>query len=201
VAPSPVSSALLAAAFAALLAALVACALALGARPAHADDAPILLTNEDVARLRGAKADEPKAQKPAERDAAPPVDSTTASIASRERVADSWQEEYYRLKALALQRALARGEPIEPDEPFVGAYEAVPAEVAGPEAGEPSCFYGSRGQLIHAPEGVTCRQNRRIETSARGEMPGSKDMASCLYGLHGEVLHTPPGKICPRRRR
>ncbi len=186
-----------------MLPALV-CALALlHAAPLAAKDGrgdgPIVLTNDDVVRIGGTV----QTPEPATTERRPTQRTSAATTAERERVADSWQEEYYRLKAEALRRAIERGEPIEDDAAYAANGDAPPAKAdeAPQRRSRPTCLYGHRGELIFKPAGMDCLENRRLDASRRDETQGSRDHASCLYGLQGEILHQPIGRTCPKRTR
>jgi hypothetical protein len=190
-----------------------------------ASDEPIVLTNDDVKRLKkpsseggngatggrlvivpsgdGAPAAAPAndlASAPSAPSAPAPVSAPAAASAT------SWQEEYYRLKTLALQQAMERGEAIHFGDVPDGAGPAAPSP--GPAASGtsssarygatgPSCVYGTNGRLIHQPSGMGCSpvRLRGLSPNANGTGTGS---ARCLYGIHGEVLHAPVGRECKR---
>ena len=156
------------------------CALgALLAAPLGAEEGepggPILLTNEDVERITGSKSTAAEAQS----DRAAPQARSSAP-ADPDRIADSWQEEYYRLKAQALQRALDRGERIESVEPAAEAPGTPPAkpDLGSSYSSEPTCLYGRRGKLILGPRGVDCPQHRQLDASRRTPTAGSREHGS-----------------------
>jgi hypothetical protein len=176
------------------------------------DDGPILLTNRDVDRLAESDRQQhgsgqliltlpaneadtaaPKRRETASRGAEP-SESTPPSYNGR---AGSWQEEYYRLKAIALKRALERGEAIHfGDEAPLEPAPAATARRTNP--GAPTCVYHSDGRLIHAPKGIACRPDRNAPASprtTRAAVTGSGH-STCLYGIRGEVLYTPDGRTC-----
>jgi hypothetical protein len=74
--------------------------------------------------------------------------------------ATSWQEEYYRLKAIALKQAMERGDPIyfgEPAAPASPAAEVPDAFQARVGSAKPACIYARDGALVYSPPGNTCR--------------------------------------------
>jgi hypothetical protein len=195
--------------------------------PTRADDdeTPILLTNADVDRMRGqtASADRASAPDPADgvdlsdtglvlthrsgdwalwEEAEPEAPAAApASPPDSQPLAGSWQEEYYRLKALALRQALERGETIDFSDGDAGP-PAAAASAGGPEAPpsrplserEPACMYDARGTLIHQPDGGHCSE-RRVRSAPR---PGLSRHDSCMYDRRGEVIHAPNGIDCDR---
>lgn len=188
------------------------------ATPAAADetDTPLVLTIEDLervaaqqspglpaapasletgfTRMQAATAPSATTRTPSERAA-----SHAADAASGERVAPSWHEEYFRLKAIALKQAIARGEPVAFDDEAPAGGAAAEEEAAEEDATSrhrpgsdgPSCLYDRNGKLLHAPAGSNCRPNRR----SRERVADSADQV-CIFGLHGEILHAPSGRDC-----
>jgi len=199
-------------------------AVAAPALAGGASDEPIVLTNDDVKRLTkpagdgatggrlvivpsggGAPAAAPAndfASAPNAPSAPAPVSAPAPGPAS----ATSWQEQYYRLKTLALQQAMERGEAIHFGDVPDGAAPAAASPSAAASgtsssarygATGPSCVYGTNGRLIHQPSGMGCSpvRLRGLSPNANGAGSGS---ARCLYGIHGEVLHAPVGRECKR---
>jgi len=134
------------------------------ARPGLAEEGPVVLTNEDVAALHTRSPAVPR------RDPLARVAPSTEAPVQRPEPSpgyqgpvDSWQDEYYRLKAEALRRALERGDAIPlaeiledgPAEP-----SAEPAPSSAYESG-PACVYGTDGKLIYSPRGVAGRPSHR----------------------------------------
>jgi hypothetical protein len=75
--------------------------------------------------------------------------------------ATSWQEEYYRLKTIALKRAMERGDPIyfgEPAAPASPAAETPNAFRATAGSTNRACIYARDGALVYAPPGRSCRE-------------------------------------------
>lgn len=112
--------------------------------------------------------------------------------------ASSWQEEYYRLKAIALKRALERGEAIHFGDEAPPPGSSIAEPVAKTEYSSPSCLYHSNGELLHAPEGVNCRADRSVPASPAANASTSKTSPhnTCLYGIRGKVLYKPAGRDC-----
>lgn len=84
----------------------------------------------------------------------------------------SWRDEYYRLKALALRRAIASGELIDFGDAGPGSSTDVSSN--GPHGrgalnipATRSCIYGAKGKLLHAPKGADCRSETE-PTAIRG---------------------------------
>jgi hypothetical protein len=179
------------------------------------DDGPIVLTNQDVDRLaendreqHGAgqlirtptarEAEKSEARRSAAQDTRD--EATPRPAQSYNERAGSWQEEYYRLKAIALKRALERGEPIHfgdeaPPEP-----SSVATAKRSNDAGS-SCVYRASGELLHAPDGIECRPHRSAPASPSGSAAESARAAgpghsTCLYGTRGQVLYAPAGRTC-----
>jgi hypothetical protein len=134
------------------------------------DGGPIVLTTDDLERLKakvktgdadGANliivptTDRPHARSRARGHRpghAPPDFDTPAT---------SWQEEYYRLKSIALKRAMERGDPIyfgEPAAPASPAAEAPNAFRATAGSASRACIYARDGALVYAPPGRSCRE-------------------------------------------
>jgi hypothetical protein len=175
------------------------------------DASPIVLTNEDIDRIRAkAKAGKQPAvglilsgASSEVAEAAPqPIQAAPAapSPASAPQ-AGSWQEEYYRLKAVALRQAIERGESIDFTDGMPGAVstssspkESAAAAFTLPTMG-PSCMYGPDGRLLHQPTGLRCPDSRRAPQSDR--VPSKHN--SCIYDRTGDVIHTPAGRPCDRR--
>lgn len=188
---------------AALFAALVGMPVTAGA---DEPGSPLVLTLEDLERV--ASRGKPGApQRPGSDEsgltlidpaaAIPPADHDSgqpaAAAPEADRVAPSWREEYFRLKALALRQAIARGEPVHFGDAPPGPAAASEAgdEPPIPTAGNRSCVYDRRGRLLHAPRGVACRPDQRQSQASRRAGEGA-----CIYGLRGELLHAPPGREC-----
>ncbi len=196
------------------LVAMLISPLAEVARAGDDSEQPILLTNEDVERLSPKPTTSGRAKAPPPGPAAPlrpdvpRHDEVRRGRATRadpdqlpERTAlrspaSSWQEEYYRLKALALERALKRGDAVDFSDPPAPA-ETPADQKSTAQPSSPACLYDADGALIHAPRGRDCRPNRRERDGA----PSSRSKTeggSCAYGLRGEVLYRPPGRSCAR---
>jgi len=189
---------------------IVLCALLLAGGPALAgrsDEAPVMLTNEDVARLHskspGARpSQEPSAKReraaapPARKPATPSQDAAKQSLGS---APSSWQEEYYRLKALALKGALERGDPIDFRDGGAARLSAPgpasPADDTPAVPSKPACMYASDGSLIYGPPGRGCSADRKSRSVTR---PASSSVA-CIFGTEGELLHQPAGRTCAGR--
>jgi len=199
---------------------------------ARADEAekspPISLTNADVARLTNpaTPADPPTAglimiSQPRNEMSA----RRSGSGAKGESPANSWQEEYYRLKVLALKRAIERGDPIHfGDAPSGGIDGGIGGGINGGEgegpgtsasrrasgraaiapvaSAGPACLYGAGGDLLYAPDGLNCRQHRSDPHAGAtaGTTSNATSHDSCLYGTGGEVLHQPKGEDCDSHR-
>ena len=134
------------------------------ARPGLADEGPVVLTNEDVAALHmrspAVARRDTRARVGASSEA--PVQTPEPSPGYQGPV-DSWQDEYYRLKAEALRRALERGDPIPladilEDGPAAPSAEPIPSSA---HENGPACVYGADGKLIYSPRGVACRPVHR----------------------------------------
>jgi len=141
------------------------------AEPEVSDGRPIVLTSEDIERVKAKQksgdADDssliivptpepPRANAPAwprqHRPGDEPLDFDTP--------ATSWQEEYYRLKAVALKQAMERGDPIffgEPAAPASPPDEESHASRVTSGAGRRACIYARDGELVYAPPGQSCR--------------------------------------------
>jgi hypothetical protein len=186
------------------------------ALPASADDdeKPVVLTNEDLERvirrqqsspdasgsgliIVSSPDDEPTEPREAPRRSAPAPAARSAHPYSGP--AGSWQEEYYRLKALALERQIERGDEIDFGD---GAgHERAPsapdeAEAAPAASSSPSCIYGSKGALVYAPEGVQCRPHRRFSAPTLPAGGAAMSQGSCVYDRQGKLLHEPAGRSC-----
>jgi hypothetical protein len=175
------------------------------------DTSPILLTNEDIDRIRAkAKAGKQPAvglivngASSEVAGAAPPQTQAAPAAPSRAPTpqAGSWQEEYYRLKAVALRQAIERGESIG----FTDGMAARPSTANSPKesaasaftlpAMGPSCMYGPDGRLLHQPTGLRCPDSRGAPVSGRA--PSKHN--SCIYDQAGDVIHTPAGRHCDRQ--
>jgi hypothetical protein len=172
----------------------------------HADEGPVVLTNEDVARLHPKRKTDASAGH-TDRAAARSNELTVARTKKASGNAldarpTSWQEEYYRLKTLALREAMERGDPIDlGDERETRPAPAAPGS-EGPAqlaiATGPACMYASDGTLFHTPPGMKCAKSRASRSAAR-PVSEHKGFASCIYGKRGQVLHRPAGRSCPSR--
>jgi hypothetical protein len=167
----------------------------------RADEAPVMLTNEDLARLHPKRKTDASARRAGSDERTVAAKKKTSSDALDARP-NSWQEEYYRLKTLALKQAMRRGDPIElADE---GGATPGPAAPSSEESVQPAmstgpaCMYASDGALFHAPTGMKCAVSRALRSAARpvSERRGTE---SCIYGKRGQVLHRPAGRSCPSR--
>jgi len=180
------------------------------AASAEDDARPIVLTNEDIDRIRAQPAtDEPRGPGlilTGVTSEAPAPEATggdthpAAPAPGAGPQAGSWQEEYYRLKAMALRQAIGRGESID----FMDAIGPAQAESASrdehraveisvPAAG-PACMYGKGGILFHQPAGVQCGATRGEAVRRRS----SSKYDSCVYDADGGVIYTPTGRRCNR---
>jgi hypothetical protein len=189
----------------------------MGSAPdARADEhaQPILLTNEDIDRIRSQPTSAEDAGKgliltsdPAAASVASPPPALPAARAEARPAtpalgtgpeAGSWQEEYYRLKAMALRQAMERGESIDFSDGMMlrrsAAGDDAAAALALPAAA-PSCMYGPNGSLLYQPEGIRCGATRNEATHRQSS--GKHD--SCLYDHGGNVIHAPAGRRCDRR--
>jgi hypothetical protein len=191
-------------------------ALGTSALPAFAGpaaDGPIVLTNEDVERLKNSATGGGQSERGSGLIIAPEADAALSAersgppaTPSAGNHAPSWQEEYYRLKTLALQRAMEQGNATH----FGDVADGLPARRAPPAAAPassarpsyastgPSCMYGTNGELIHGPSGMDC-STVRVRGAATHVGAAGQGQAICLYGIHGEVLHAPPGRDCKSR--
>ena len=199
---------------------MISLLLAFPSRPALASGAreePILLTNEDVKRLRPQPGEPNGKADPTSRLVIVPSARVgpPAAVATEGRAqatspdpspdppafrgpASSWQEEYYRLKALALRRTIERGDPIDFGDVEAAREANTRAKPSRFDFDTPrACLYDARDALIHAPNGQPCRPNRR-DRNATTPRSNRVRHESCLYGTRGELLYSPAGQDCSR---
>ena len=143
------------------------------AEPEAPEGDPIVLTSEDLARVKakqqaaGAAGEDTTLiivptsdQREKGRRAGSRRRYSGADEPDFEAPATSWQEEYYRLKAVALKQAMERGDPIyfgEPAAPADAGADKSDAPFATRTPGMGTCIYARDGELVYAPPGQSCR--------------------------------------------
>jgi hypothetical protein len=105
-----------------------------------------------------------------------------------------WEQQYDPTEVSALQQALEARAP---------AYGVMPA-APGPRgsrtpnsAHRRACVYGSDGQLLLAPEGLSCTQRTRTdEPEAVRQETQAEGSVGCVYGSRGQLLYASKGARC-----
>jgi len=80
------------------------------------------------------------------------------------------------------------------------------AGVEAPRA-EPiaACMYGTRGHLLHAPDGMSCtkvrqagpaRTTRPASAGTTSKTRADEEQVGCVYGSRGQLLYSSPGVEC-----